>query len=162
MTPASAETVHRPHNTTTPSTSSAFIGIWPDTSIQPPLGIQCHTSIFCSFQSNIWNVWGRHQGCSCESLITTSQCECCLCRHVESPWFPGVGFLQLPDWNYSKKGTQQGCTCSWTLQVGKNSQYEFLVSILTGLKCGQFYNIWSLVLCRLSDTGFCRNSSSAT
>ena len=72
------------------------------------------------------------------------------------------GFLCLPGWHQSKKGRHQGCTCSWTLQVGKNSQYEFLVSILTGLKCGQFYNIWSLVLCRLSDTGFCRNSSSAT
>ena len=26
--------------------------------------------------------------------------------------FPGVGFLQLPDWNYSKKGRHQGCFCS--------------------------------------------------
>ena len=91
MTPASAETVHRPHNTTTPSTSSAFTRNWPDTSIQPLLGIQCHTSIFCGFQSDIWNVWGRHQGCSCEWLITTSQCGYCLCRHVESPYFLELG-----------------------------------------------------------------------
>ena len=35
VTPVSAETVYRP-NTTTPFTSSAFSGIRPYTSIQPP------------------------------------------------------------------------------------------------------------------------------
>ena len=33
--------------------------------------------------------------------------------------------------------------------------YEFLVSIATGLFVDQFFDLWFLVLCRLSDTGFC-------
>ena len=36
--------------------------------------------------------------------------------------------------------------------------YEFLVSILTGLFVDQFFDLWFLVLRRLSDTGFCWNS----
>ena len=39
--------------------------------------------------------------------------------------------------------------------------YEFLVSIPTGLFVDQFFDLWCLVLCRLSDTGFCWNSLSA-
>ena len=38
---------------------------------------------------------------------------------------------------------------------------EFLVSIPTGLFVDQFFDLWFLVLCRLSDTGFCWNSLSA-
>ena len=60
MTPASAETVHRPHNTTTPSTSSAFIGIRPYSSIQPPLGIQLDTSsIFHKFPVSYLECMGQ-------------------------------------------------------------------------------------------------------
>lgn len=33
----------------------------------------------------------------------------------------GGGFLQLPGWHHRRKGRHQRCTCSWTLQVGKNS-----------------------------------------
>ena len=39
--------------------------------------------------------------------------------------------------------------------------YEFLVSIPTGLFVDQFFDLWFLVFCRLSDTGFCWNSLSA-
>ena len=67
-------------------------------------------------------------------------------------------FLWFECWHHSKKDRNQGCLCSWTLQMGKNSYYEFLVSILSGLLVDRFYDIWSLVLCRLSDTGLCRNS----
>ena len=41
-----------------------------------------------------------------------------------------------------KKGRHQGCFCSWKLQKGKNSQYEFLVSILTGWSV-----LWFLIYC---------------
>ena len=63
MTPASAETVHRPHNTTTPSTSSAFIGIRSYTSIQPLLGAQFHTScIFYKFPVRYLECKGQAPG----------------------------------------------------------------------------------------------------
>ena len=39
--------------------------------------------------------------------------------------------------------------------------YEFVVSIPTGLFVDQFFDLWFLVLCRLSDTGFCWKSLSA-
>ena len=78
-----------------------------------------------SFQSDIWNVWGRHQESSCGSMITTSVEE-------QSVWvlteWVFLDFLVLDGrivrfagWHHSKKGRHQGCFCSWTLQIGKNS-----------------------------------------
>ena len=58
MTPASAVTVCWP-NTTTPFTSSAFIGMRPYKSILPLLGIQFHTtSTFHNFSSQISGMYG--------------------------------------------------------------------------------------------------------
>ena len=64
MTTASAITV-RPPNTTTPFTSSAFIGIQPYKSIQPLtlLGIQFHTSsTFHKFQVRYLECMGQVSG----------------------------------------------------------------------------------------------------
>ena len=73
MTPVSVETVHRP-NTTTPypqvqlsleSSHTQATRHCKESNL-----IQVVSSI--SFQSGIWNVWGRHQGCSCGAVITKS------------------------------------------------------------------------------------------
>ena len=58
-------------------------------------------------------------------------------------------------------GIGEAIIYSRILQGVKNSQYEFLVSILTGFLCRQFYDP-SLVLCRFYDTGFRRNGSTAS
>ncbi|CAH3119326.1 unnamed protein product, partial [Porites lobata] len=72
VTPVSVETVHRPNTTT----------LYPQVqlSLEPSHTqssshhketnfIQVVSSI--SFQSDIWNVWGRHQGCSVEVSLRT-------------------------------------------------------------------------------------------
>ena len=54
-----------------------------------------------------------------------------------------VGSLDLQVYTTAKKkGRHQGRFCSWKLQKGKNSQYEFLVSILTGWSV-----LWFLISC---------------
>ena len=143
MTPLSAETVHRP-NTTTLSTSSTFTGIWPDTNTQLLLEIQSHTSrIFHTFQVKYLECVGCASGCICGSMITTSAEEQSV---MSTDWVATLGILNFVDLGLvpssatctcrltpKQKGRHQGCFCSWTFQTGKNSQYEFLVSILTVL-----------------------------
>ena len=48
--------------------------------------------------------------------------------------------------NHSRELKHHRWTWSWTLQVGKNGQYEFLVSILTGLLCCQLHDPCSCVV----------------
>ena len=109
------------------------------------------------FQSNIWNVWGAHQGYICGSMITTSAEEQSVMR---TDWVTKLGILNFEDlggrflqvlhvhvgWHWSKKGRHQGCFCSWTLQTGKNSQYEFLFPYLQCWLIG-WPVLWYLISC---------------
>ena len=118
---------HRP-NTTTLSTSSAFIGIRSYTSIQPSLGAQFHTScIFYKFPVRYLECKGQAPG---KQLWIHDH----KCRRTVSMSTDWVGVLSILDflvldgrilrfagWHHSKKGRHQGCFCSWTLQIAKNS-----------------------------------------
>ena len=67
-----------------------------------------------SFQSGIWNVWGRHKGCSCGLMHTTRGTV-----SMSTDWVGilgildflevGGGFLWLPGWYHSTIGRHQGC-----------------------------------------------------
>ena len=68
-----------------------------------------------SFQSGIWNVWGRHKGCSCGLMHTTRGTV-----SMSTDWVGilgildflevGGGFLWLPGWYHSTIRRHQGCT----------------------------------------------------
>ena len=105
-------------------------------------------------------------------MITTSAEEQSVMR---TDWVATLGILNFKDlggrflqvlhvhvgWHRSKKGRHQGCFCSWTLQTGKNRSVwvSGFHTYSTGLLVDRFYDIWSLVLCRLSDTGFRKNGN---
>ena len=70
-----------------------------------------------------------------------------------------IGFFDLNvDTTAKRTGIRDAFVVEHYKWMVNNSYYEFLVSILSGLLVDRFYDIWSLVLCRLSDTGLCRNS----
>ena len=111
MTPASAETVHRPHNTTTPSTSSAFIGIRSYTSIQPSLGAQFHTScIFYKFPVRYLECKGQAPG---KQLWIHDHNKCRGTGIISTDWVGVLSildflelngrFLWFASWHHSKR-----------------------------------------------------------
>ena len=74
---------------------------------------------------------GRHQGCSCEWLITTSQCECCLCRHVESPYFLELGSSNGQIETTAKRaGIRDAVVNGWSQQVSVSAACVGMLSLL--------------------------------
>ena len=90
-----------------PSTSSVFVGIqpytWAPSHCYESNLIQVVSST--SLQSDIWNLWGRHQGCHCGSMITTSVAElsvwlltnekACWVSWISTSWVVGSSDCQV-------------------------------------------------------------------
>ena len=117
------------------------------------LGIQSHTSniFYISFQSVIWNVWAA----SGMQLWITKKCRGTVSISTDLEGMLGIlNFLDLSGGltfnatclvDNTAKDRHQVCARSWTqwVQIGKNSPYEFPVSILL---------IAGLLVDRLSDS----------
>ena len=56
-------------------------------------------------------------------------------------------FLWFEDWHHSKKGRNQGCLCSWTLQMGKNSYWVVWISGFHTFWFIGWLVLWYLISC---------------
>ena len=141
MTPVSVETVHRP-NTTTPypqvqlsleSSHTQATRHCKESNL-----IQVVSSI--SFQSGIWNVWGRHQGCSCGAVIPKSVEE-------QSVW----QLTEYACW-VSNEGNPISLASPWWLIVSYTISCQFAVTSFLCQLHKEWWNSFSKLMSKITST----------